>query len=312
MNFGLIGTITYDEISFESGQRISGLGGVLYQASVLCGLGKKVFLHTHLGEELVKDVTQLVKEWSTLQKKGVRRVPGPGNRVHLHYPEKGERVEVLESVVPPLDPGPIIEDLPELGMLILVINSGYDIQLSHWRDIVESASCPIWIDVHSLSLSRGLNVPRKYIPLGEWKQWAKGVSFLQANVKEVASMLSAPDDVPSEADLSRFGEKAFELGVKAVFVTLGKEGVLVLKRERSLKIAGLQAGRVVDTTGCGDVFCGGAVVKLASGKDPFDAARYGLELATQAVEVKGIEETFRIARKCREPEKLTGRNRKRK
>jgi hypothetical protein len=303
MNFGLIGTITYDEITFESGQQISGLGGVLYQASVLCGLRKEVFLHTNLGEELVEDVNKSVKEWSTLQKKGMRRVPGPGNRVRLHYPEKGERVEVLESVVPPLDPGPIIEDLQKLGMLILVINSGYDLQLSHWRDIVQSASCPIWVDVHSLFLSKELNVPRKYLPMGGWEEWVEEVSFLQANVKEVASMLGTPDDVPSETDLFRFGEKAFELGVKAVFVTLGKEGVLVLKQGQSLKIAALQAGTVVDTTGCGDVFCGGAVVKLALGKDPFDAARFGLELATQAVEVKGIEETFRLVKEYRKTEK---------
>lgn len=303
MNFGLIGTITYDEITFESGQRISGLGGVLYQASVLCGLGKELFLHTNLGEELVEDVNKSVKEWSTLQKKGMRRIPGFGNRVHLHYPEKGERVEVLESVVPPLDPGPIIEDLHELGMLILVINSGYDLQLSHWRDIVQSASCPIWVDVHSLFLSKELNVPRKYLPMGGWEEWVEGVSFLQANVKEVASMLGTPDDVPSETDLFRFGEKAFELGVKAAFVTLGKEGVLILKQGQSLKIAALQAGTVVDTTGCGDVFCGGAVVKLALGKDPFDAARFGLELATQAVEVKGIEETFRLVKEYRKTEK---------
>ncbi len=303
MNFGLIGTITYDEITFESGQRISGLGGVLYQASVLCGLGRDAFLYTNLGEELAGDVNKLVRKWPTLQKKGMRRVPGPGNRVHLHYPEKGERVEVLKSVVPPLDSGPVIEDLSRLGMLILVINSGYDLQLSHWRDIVESASCPIWIDVHSLFLSKEINSPRKYMPLGEWKEWVEGVNFLQANLKEVASMLGTPEDVPSESDLSRFGEKAFELGVEAVFVTLGKEGVLVLKRDRSLKISALQAGTVIDTTGCGDVFCGGAVVKLAMGKDPFDAARFGLELATQAVEIKGIAETFKLVKEYRKADK---------
>ncbi|MGD2245466.1 MAG: PfkB family carbohydrate kinase [Candidatus Aminicenantes bacterium] len=303
MNFGLIGTITYDEVTFASGQRISGLGGVLYQASVLCGLEKDVFLYTNLGEELVEDVNELVRNWSTLQKKGLRRVRGPGNRVHLHYPEKGERVEVLKSVVPPLDPAPIIEDLHELGMLILVINSGYDLQLSHWRDIVESASCPIWVDVHSLFLSKKLNVPRKYLPMGGWEEWAGGVSFLQANVKEVASMLGSPDDIPSERELSRFGKQAFELGVKAVFVTLGKEGVLVMKQDQSLKIPALQAGTVVDTTGCGDVFCGGAVVRLALGKDPFDAARFGLELATQAVEVKGVDETFRLVKEYRKADR---------
>lgn len=303
MKFGLIGTITDDEITFDSGQRITGLGGVLYQAAVLCGLGEETCLHTNLGEELADEVNKMVKDWSTLRKIGIRQVPGPGNQVHLHYPEKGERIEVLKSVVPPFPPEPVIEDLPELGMLILVVNSGFDIRLSDWRNIVRSASCPIWMDVHSLFLSRELNVPRKYLPLSEWKEWAEGVSFLQANVKEVASMLGFPDQVPSEDDFLQFGERAFDLGVKAVYLTLGKDGVLVMKPGNFMKISAPHAEVVVDTTGCGDVFCGGAAVKLASGKDPFDAAHFGLELATRAVEVKGVEETFKLVKEYQMAEK---------
>ncbi len=292
MNFGLIGTITYDEITFENGQRITGLGGVLYQAAVLSGLGEKVFLFTHLGEELVEEVDELIKAWSSLNKEGIRHVPGSGNRVHLHYPEKGERVEVLKSVVPPLNPRSIIEHLPEFGMLVLAINSGLDIKLSDWRNIIRSATCPIWMDVHSLLLSRELNVPRKYLPLGEWKEWTEGIDFLQANIKELASMLGFPDKIPSEDDFSRFGEMVFGLGVKAVFLTLGEEGVFVMKPGKFLKISAPLTETVIDTTGCGDVLCGGAVVKLASGENPFNAAQFGLELATKAVEVKGVDETF--------------------
>ncbi len=297
MKCGLIGTITYDEITFESGQRITGLGGVLYQAAVICGLGEETYLHTHFGEELADEVHRVVKHWPTLRKNGIRQVPGQGNQVHLHYPEKGERIEVLKSVVPPLRPEPVIEDLSELGMLILVVNSGFDIQLSDWRKIVRSASCPVWMDVHSLCLSRELKVPRKYLPLKGWEEWAEGVNFLQANVKEVASMLGIPDQVPSEDRLLQFGENAFNLGVKAVYLTLGKDGVLVMKPENFMKISAPQGGAVIDTTGCGDVFCGGTVVKLVSGKDPFEAARFGLELASRAVEVKGIAETFRLVKK---------------
>ncbi len=294
MNFGLIGTITHDEITFAHGQRITGLGGVLYQAAVLAGLGENVFLFTHLGEELIKEVEELIKGWSSLNTGGIQRVPGPGNRVHLHYPEKGERVEVLKSVVPALNPRLIIESSPEFGMLVLVINSGFDIKLQDWRDIVRSTTCPIWMDVHSLLLSRELKVPRRYLPLNEWKEWADGIDFLQANVKEMASMLGFPDKIPSEEDFSRFGDMAFGLGVKAVFLTLGKEGVFVMKPGKSLKIPAPLAESVVDTTGCGDVLCGGAVVKLASGEDPFDAAQFGLKLAAQAVEVEGVDETFKF------------------
>lgn len=294
MKFGLIGTITSDEITFDSGLRFAGLGGVLYQAAVLCGLEQEVFLYTHLGEGLAEQVDSAVRDWTPLRRHGIRKVPGPGNQVLLHYPEKGERVEVLKSVVPPLSPESVIQDLPQLGMLILVINSGFDIHLPDWRKIVRSAACPVWVDIHSLCLSRELNVPRKYTPSEEWKEWAEGVSFLQANIKEVSSMLGFPDKLPSEDDLLLFGEDAFALGVNVVFITRGKEGVLVMIPGRSRKIAAAQADKIIDTTGCGDVFCSGAASELASGKNPFEAARFGLEIATRAVEARGVEETFRL------------------
>jgi len=303
IDLGLIGTITSDEITFDSGQSIRGLGGVLYQAAVLCGFGKQVHLYTNLGEGLVHDVEKMVENWPTLRQEGICQVPGPGNQVHLHYPEKGERVETLKSVVPPLNPRQVIENMHKLGMLILIINSGFDIELSDWRKIVASAKIPVWLDVHSLPLSRELNVPRKYLPLTEGKEWVEGVTFIQVNEKELSSMLGDPDKRYSEDDALTFGKEAFNLGVKAVFVTMGKEGVFVMTPEESKRIRLPEVKRVVDTTGCGDVFCGSAVVKLAEGQDPFTAASCGLELATKAVSIKGIEETYVLALRHREKEK---------
>lgn len=292
---GLIGTITYDEITFDSGERLEGIGGVFYQAAVLCGLGREVCLFSNLGQELVQDVEQITGGWTSLHREYVRIVPGPGNRVHLHYPEKGERVEVLKSVVPPLSIGPILENLSELTMLILVINSGFDLELREWREIVQRASCPLWIDIHSLPLARKLNIRREYLPLIEWREWVEGVEYLQANMKEVASMFGHPEKRPSGPDISRFAESAFPLGVKAVFVTQGKEAVLVLTPEEKRKIYPQKIEEVVDTTGCGDAFCGATASRLIDGDDPFKAASFGLKLATKAASVRGIEETYNLA-----------------
>lgn len=297
--FGLIGTVTHDFITSDSGQSFEGLGGVLYQAAVLCGLGKEVFLYSNLGEELIKDVERMTRDWTTLHKEGIRLVPGPGNQVYLHYPARGERVEVLKSVVPPLDSSQVLKKITEFGMLIMIVNSGFDLELSEWRKIVQAASCPVWLDIHSLLLSRELNVRRKYLTLAERKDWVKRVSFVQANAKEVATMLGQPDKVLSEPDISRFARMALRSGAKAVFVTLGKEGVLVVTREKSKKIKATKTKKVVDTTGCGDVFCAAAAAKLAEGEDPFASASFGLELATQAVSVRGIEESYFLASKHR-------------
>lgn len=304
----MIGTITFDEITYESGQSINGLGGVLYQAAVLCGLGEEVHLHTNMGQELADEVEATVSEWSTLCREFVRTVPGHGNQVRLHYPESGERMEVLKSVVPPLDPAALLKDIRKLAMIILVINSGFDVELRDWQKIVHSASCPIWIDIHSLALSRKIGVLRNYRHIPDWKEWTEGVNFIQANAKEVASMLGQPDRKPSESELKRFAARTFELGVRAVFITLGREGVLVMTPGESRKISISKAESVVDTTGCGDVFCSATAVKLSEGENPFNAAYFGLELATKAVAVKGITETYCLAQNF--PETKKGKRKK--
>ena len=146
-----------------------------------------------------------------------------------------------------------------------------------------------------IPLAKKLGVPREYVSLTEWKEWAQGASYLQANKQEVASMLGFPQRLPAETEIIYFGQTAFETGVKAVFVTLGEEGAIVMTPSGSKKIAQALAKNIVDTTGCGDVFCGGTAAKLIEGKDPFEAASFGLELATEAASLKGIEETYEFA-----------------
>lgn len=296
----LIGTITHDTISHESGFSHEGIGGVLYQAAVLCGLGKNVILYTNLGLRLVPRAEKIILKWSNLHQEGIQHVEGSGNRVELYYPEKGERIEVLKSVVPPVSAARILKDLPELGMLLLILNSGFDVELRDWKKIIQSASCPIWIDIHSLALAKKLQEPRKYVSLTEWEEWVEGVDYLQANKQEVASMLGFPQRLPSEEEITLFGKRVFELGVKAVFMTLGPEGGIVMTPDGLRKIASSGAERVVDTTGCGDVFCGATVSKLIDGRDPFSAASFGLELATKAVSLLGIEKTYLLAKKYRD------------
>ncbi len=288
---GLIGTITLDRITHESGSAWEGIGGVLYQAAVLCALGKEVFLYTNLGQDLSSGVERITANWTSLRKQGIHYVPGSGNQVHLHYPEQGERIEILTSVVPPLNPAQVLKDLPQLDMLILVINSGFDIELEDWQRIVRSATCSIWLDIHSLALSKELNAPRKYKSLPDWTAWGEGVTYIQANSKETASMLAHPEREPSVKEILELGERAFDLGTEAAFVTLGKEGVLVIALKGWKKISLHQVEEVVDTTGCGDVFCGGTAVGLTQGMDPFQAASSGLRLASKAVKARGVEET---------------------
>jgi sugar/nucleoside kinase (ribokinase family) len=290
--FAIMGTIGYDVITHEGGEDISGVGGILYQAAGLCGLGLEVALFANVSEEYEAEVGAITNRWPTCRVDGLRVVPGPGNRVFLHYPARGERVEILRSHVPPLDPRRIIDGLTGCGMLISVINSGFDIELAGWREVVGGARCPVWFDVHSLVLTQVIGETRHYRPLTEWPTWVEGATYLQANVKEVASMLGRPEILPRREELIGFGAAAINLGVAAVFLTMGKDGALVVTRAGARRIGCREAGRVVDTTGCGDVFCAAAAAMLASGSTPEEAASFGVELASEAVGAAGVLETY--------------------
>jgi sugar/nucleoside kinase (ribokinase family) len=295
--FGLIGTISKDEIAHKNGPGFTQLGGILYQAAVLCALGEETLLFANVPESFNAEVQDIIGAWPTLQRDGLRNVSGPGNMVHLFYPEEGERLEVLESTVPALEPDRVTRVSPQLSMLIMVVNSGYDMALEDWRKVAAASGCPVWFDVHSLTLTRVLGEPRSYRAVPEWKDWAEGVSYLQANRQEIACMLGHPERHVTPTDIERISREALDLGLKAVFVTLGKEGGLAVTRDRSERIGLSDSGRPVDTTGCGDVFCAATASRLVHGADPITAASFGIRIASRAAFSVGVRETFDLARR---------------
>lgn len=299
MTVGLGGTVTLDEISYESGPTYRGLGGILYQAAVLCGLGQEVNLYANLGQDLVADFEESVRHWPTLRRHGVYLVPGSGNRVHLYYPDYGERVEILESAVPPLELDYLLAEIPDLALFLMVFNSGFDLDKDDWKKFVKTASCPVWLDIHSLVLERRLGSPRRYRSFTAWEDWASGVRYLQANRREVAASLGHPDEEPTFEDMERFGWRAHELGIEAVFVTLGGDGVMVTTANGHRFMRPPQDATVMDTTGCGDVFGAAAASRLMDGRNPMEAAEFGLRLANEAAGVVGVEAVYALARRMK-------------
>ena len=297
--FGLIGTISRDEITCADGRRLSQLGGILYQAAALCALGERTIVFANLAEGLAGEVKLLVAGWPTFNRGGLTPVPGPGNRVDLVYPPRGERREVLAGAVPELDPGRIVPRLRRLDFLVMVVNSGFDLSLASWREVIDAASCPVWFDIHSLTLVPSLGVARAYRPIPDWKDWVRGATYLQANRQEIACMLGRPADEPDSESIARLCAEALDLGLEAVFVTLGKEGGLVATRRGSPRIGIRDDRTAVDTTGCGDVFAAATASRLARGEDPVSAAAFGLDLASRAAYSAGVQEAYDLVRRLR-------------
>lgn len=92
--------------------------------------------------------------------------------------------------------------------------------------------------------------------------------------------------VPNQRELEALGGDPEALGVGAVVVTLGAEGVLVVRGGRRERIPALEVD-VVDTTGAGDAFCGGLAHALWAGAELFEAAGAAVVVAAEAVAHRG-------------------------
>jgi sugar/nucleoside kinase (ribokinase family) len=105
-------------------------------------------------------------------------------------------------------------------------------------------------------------------------------------------MMGRPERPATAEEIREFCRIALDLGLEAVFITLGREGALVTTSRQEKMIAPGQAVRVKDTTGCGDVFGAAAAVSLSRGASPLEAGQAGVDLASRAAQVAGISETY--------------------
>jgi ribokinase len=77
-------------------------------------------------------------------------------------------------------------------------------------------------------------------------------------------------------------------GAKAVVVTLGAEGAVVVEGERAERVPAPRV-KAVDTTGAGDAFCGALAQALADGAPLVEAARWAVRVAAVSVTRHGAQ-----------------------
>lgn len=115
------------------------------------------------------------------------------------------------------------------------------------------------------------------------------VDVLVPNRLELAQLLGLPQ-VPQSVDDVISAARHID-GPKAIVVTLGEQGCVVLDRGRSEHIPAA-AVTAVDTTAAGDSFCGALVVDLLSGHDLSHAAHSAARAAAFTVTKQGAADAL--------------------
>jgi ribokinase len=85
--------------------------------------------------------------------------------------------------------------------------------------------------------------------------------------------------------------KSFRPGKNSI-VTLGSKGAVYISADEQIHHAPAPKVTAVDTTGAGDSFVGSFAFGLASGKDPIEAMKLGIAIASLSVTRKGAQASY--------------------
>ena len=252
----------------------TGFGGKgANQAVIAAHCGAEVHFVGKLGRDLFGDsIAENFKKLG-IDSEYVERSDTPNGVAHIWVDANGEnRIIIIPGANHEIESKKAIEAIESIAGLAVVV-----------------AQCEIKQEVtlaaFSAAKKRGcvtiLN-PAPYQPLSE--ELLAVTDWIIPNETEFKELLG--QDPTSDEVL-----KKFRPGKNSI-VTLGSEGAVLITSEGNLTRVSAPKVNPVDTTGAGDAFVGVFAFGLASGKNPEDAMKLGVKVASMSVMRKGAQSSY--------------------
>jgi len=252
----------------------TGFGGKgANQAVIAAHCGAEIHFVGKLGRDLFGDsIAENFKKLG-IDSEYVGRSDTPNGVAHIWVDSNGEnRIIIIPGANHEIESKKAIEAIESIAGLAVVV-----------------AQCEIQQEVtlaaFSAAKERGcvtiLN-PAPYQPLS--KELLAVTDWIIPNeteFKELHGQAPTSDDVL----------KSFRPGKNSI-VTLGSEGAVLITSDGNLTRIGAPKVNAVDTTGAGDAFVGVFAFGLASGKNPEDAMKLGIKVASMSVTRKGAQSSY--------------------
>ena len=252
----------------------TGFGGKgANQAVIAAHCGAEVHFVGKLGRDLFGDsIAENFKKLG-IDSEYVERSDTPNGVAHIWVDANGEnRIIIIPGANHEIESKKAIEAIESIAGLAVVV-----------------AQCEIKQEVtlaaFSAAKKRGcvtiLN-PAPYQPLSE--ELLAVTDWIIPNETEFKELLG--QDPTSDEVL-----KKFRPGKNSI-VTLGSEGAVLITSDGDLTRVSAPKVNAVDTTGAGDAFVGVFAFGLASGKNPEDAMKLGIKVASMSVTRKGAQSSY--------------------
>lgn len=263
------------------GSLLNGPGGKgANQAVAAARAGGDVVFVTALGDDAFGASALTLYRHEGIDISHTRMIPGEGSGVALIF--VGDDGENMIGVAPganarlsPVD----VERLPDslfdpLGVLLI---AGLEVPLDTVSLAVRRAS--------GAGMRVVLNPAPAAVGLVEMGI-LKSLEVVTPNRDELAKITDTK--ISGEASVEAAARRLLERGPRAVVVTLGAQGCLVLDRHERHRLAPHPV-QAVDTVGAGDAFSGALAVALAEGRALADAAAWANAAAALAVTKPGAQ-----------------------
>ena len=259
MNIAVIGNINLDTLILPDGKIRQSLGGILYNVLSLANLlpaSDTILPICKIGVDHYEAILSLCKPFPQIRLDHIQRDPGGTNENVITYTSIDTRTEKLTCRVSPLSLSEVQGGLSAEAILVNFI-SGSDISLEALNYLKTHRTGLLCVDVQWLSTGLKEDGTKFFRPIPDWRKWLGRVDIVKLNENEIRT-LSDKASLLEEPYLQT-ALKLIQQGVSMVLITLGSAGSQLVYRDVDNTIysyvsRGVPLEKVVDPTGCGDVF----------------------------------------------------------
>ncbi|RKZ27328.1 hypothetical protein DRQ20_00705 [bacterium] len=232
LRIGVLGSVHRDILGQEEY-----FGGIVYNLLPLSGL--EAYPITWAGRDKKEEFEELLSVLG-VKKDGIFYCEKFNRNTLIYHGE--ERDEILEANAPEISREQI-DFARSMDFLLVNFIRGDELTQEEFASLAGDGRM---VDVHSLTLGvdkRGRRYPRE---IKEWFDVIVLFPFVQGNQRELHLLTGESGE--------RAIRKLMNAGVEAVFMTMGKKGVLLGYKGKTLYIPARE--REGDPTGAGDIFSG--------------------------------------------------------
>jgi hypothetical protein len=296
-NIVVIGHLVWDRINYSDGRSVETFGGIAYNLAALASAIRPtttIYPICYLGKNLELKTSQFWKKFGNINWACAKTLP-QNQEIHvLTYDNTGYRKEDNKYLFPRLTKS-LFKGCPKIDIALVNYIGGDEFPPERLRWLKNEYKPIIYLDFHSLALSRVSQDRRHFRCHPHWRKYTSQADIVQMNVYELKTLF--PQLINEPASIFNSAVKVLETGPEVVIVTRENEDLVVVWRKgsrilkRSFTIP--KVSMCVDSTGCGDTFAAGFVSSLVQGEGIDACCLKGLALASRKIAFSGLNSFFK-------------------